>query len=922
MPGAQSIEDVSMASAVVADTPPTVDISDSSSAPNVTGTYTWEASVSSQVLAEQSGHKSAIHRHTLASGKRIDMYYEFGGDFGAPKDLIGSWILRDPSLSPKQVREETELVKIVMKSSESLKLYYGKAKRYSMVVSCKRQLLKGSWFDIPDFVARKKARAAKTNARGPMLPPPNLQSKGSRSQASQSVPVPSSSRVISHHPPPIPSTSTGSQARRHSYDIPTNKGAATGKESKGNGTSSQAAPSLPPSRPPNRKSASTQQEKVKSDEALIVEALLPILRAIISGFGLEGEVIDCQEYFIGTRDGGYLKPDIVIKRTDHPGFSNSRDTDPIPDTEVTWRDCYMPIEVKTEIGRKVALDLKALEDELQISEKGSIGSIGSSLGSKSDQDIAELATAPLAAPSPNPSSTGSPKPYVNLPGSHVVFQMATYVREIFAVQPHRRWVPSLLFTETSVELFIWDRAGVLYSERLDYHKHPARMIILICRLLQKQTDGSPSALAGFDPTIGYTMIFPHMARRRDSVPSVEVFQIKFGGKDYRINQTLVNSYTIRSQGTTYYRATLADNPNEEFIIQDTWLDLGDWRSRFPQEDLHAVIENVRGRRRIQGLLEFHRMELVQTDGRVDCIHNNRREVGTVEDNVPNLVHCRMLLRHVGGHWAPFDSFIRPLELASVLRDIVIVCRKLYNLQTLVHRNITPWTILLHKPVKGSGYQGYLVDFTKSIELWRDNSSTENRAMHSYTRKENRLFKSINVIKNRKPSPLDDIESIYYILCFITTSYNGPISAKYAVDTIPTLIKGWMSKVRILALDAKLNHFRQPRTMRIQLYYKDLHPLVNELYHILKKRYDKAYRNMEFSIDEQLDAVQACFDRVLTPTSEIASNIGDEGGDHGGGEKRDAPTEDDKSAASERKRRRLNEQGEYEITEEVAKKDEC
>ncbi|KIJ37510.1 hypothetical protein M422DRAFT_50329 [Sphaerobolus stellatus SS14] len=278
----------------------------------------------------------------------------------------------------------------------------------------------------------------------------------------------------------------------------------------------------------------------------------------------------------------------------------------------------------------------------------------------------------------------------------------------------------------------------------------------------------------------------------------------------------------------YYRATLADNSNEEFIIQDTWLDLGDWRSRFPQEDLHAVIEN------------FTRM-------------------------------------------AALTAFITTGEKLGQSRTMFQI-----------------WFIV-----------GYLVDFNKSIELWRDSSSTENRAKHSYT--------SINDIKNRKPSPLGDIESIYYILCFITTSHNGPISAKYAVDTIPTLIKGWMSKMRILVLDTTLNHFRQPRTMQIQLYYKDLHPLVNELYHILKKRYDKAYRNMGFSIEEQLDAVQACFDRVLTPTSEIASNIGDEGGDHDGGEKRDTLTKDDKSAASERKRRRLNEQGEYEITEEVAKK---
>ncbi|KAF8490893.1 hypothetical protein JB92DRAFT_2835734 [Gautieria morchelliformis] len=73
-------------------------------------------------------------------------------------------------------------------------------------------------------------------------------------------------------------------------------------------------------------------------------------------------------------------------------------------------------------------------------------------------------------------------------GSQAMFQLASYVRQVFAAQAHRRFVPSLLFTEFTVEILLWDRAGVIFSEALDSHTKAAHFCHIIATIVSCTND--------------------------------------------------------------------------------------------------------------------------------------------------------------------------------------------------------------------------------------------------------------------------------------------------------------------------------------------------------------------------------------------------------------------------------------------------
>ena len=75
-------------------------------------------------------------------------------------------------------------------------------------------------------------------------------------------------------------------------------------------------------------------------------------------------------------------------------------------------------------------------------------------------------------------------------------QLGTYVREIFTAQENSRFVHSLILTECTVEFLLWDRAGVVVSERLDYHTDA----LLICHMLKCLVTWDDHQL-GFDPNV-------------------------------------------------------------------------------------------------------------------------------------------------------------------------------------------------------------------------------------------------------------------------------------------------------------------------------------------------------------------------------------------------------------------------------------
>ena len=102
---------------------------------------------------------------------------------------------------------------------------------------------------------------------------------------------------------------------------------------------------------------------------------------------------------------------------------------------------------------------------------------------------------------------------------------------------------------------MWDRAGVISSERLDYHTEA----LLFCHILTSLIKWNDEQL-GFDPNMFYRGKELHIRTNESS--------------EYVVEETLVRSYTIRSRGSTCWRVRKLDKQGALYLIQDSWVEGG------------------------------------------------------------------------------------------------------------------------------------------------------------------------------------------------------------------------------------------------------------------------------------------------------------------------------------------------------------
>ena len=392
-------------------------------------------------------------------------------------------------------------------------------------------------------------------------------------------------------------------------------------------------------------------------EDSVAKALIQIINAI-TNLPSEGKpvrnrvALDGQNKSTSCKDGSKLRPDIFIWDHDPEYFppsatiptANVQDSSPF----LNWSRCLLPFEAKTEKTRG-----KSLQDQE--------GLVAQPL--KNRHNTAILVSETMSSTSsettmPPERDGASSKKDHGLPGSGGVFQMATYVREIFAAQPHRRFVITLLFTECTVEFFLWDHAGVMYSKRMDYHKEAERF----CQIIYDLMVVWDSHEVGFDQTVKF--------RFDQDVPRLHVTNPI--GKVYLVEKVITHSYCVRNHGTVCYLAVLANERDKwKYLVQDSWTPpkqlLGE-ASPSPHSKLLSLVESVRIAEDIDGLLEFVGDACVGEEASFDSIHVIRRGVGTTR--VKDLHHRRDVYKCSSESYDSFDQFGTPLGLACCIRDIL------------------------------------------------------------------------------------------------------------------------------------------------------------------------------------------------------------------------------------------------------------
>ncbi|KIJ46114.1 hypothetical protein M422DRAFT_778605 [Sphaerobolus stellatus SS14] len=507
-----------------------------------------------------------------------------------------------------------------------------------------------------------------------------------------------------------------------------------------------------------------------SDETVVTTKIIQLLNIIIERLGLKGvrRIYDCQRYNLVTKDQGKLRPDIFVYGinsssqnhfpVDEPTQENN---DPCPvteDTRVAWKSCIMPIEIKT---------MKALQQAKN-------------------------------------------KP---------IYQVGTYIMEIFAAQPSRRAVPSLIITERTVQFLLWDRAGVLASDPLDYHQNPLMLCRVLCGLLTISR-----RMLGFDPYINVD---------RETILTTANCQ------KWRIDETVCQAYTWPGNGSTLW--TAVNPPTDKgdlYLIHDIWLEEGVKPLMNYIQKLHSVnrvFPECVYWEDVKSVLQENMDKKNNTNSEDSCPNPKDNESDPFDSikkirQVPQfmgqvqLFHSRFIFKPATGafDFRVLENFRTPQELFWGMIDLIKGLIELYR-NGFVYDEIVPWNIIL-QPSAPEGSRAVLYNLSLVHPIIPGNTSQPPPRSQSA-----QLFASENIWIRPRPH-LNFLQSCYYLLYFIIVGHEGrnlrtsrlkwPSGSKlYAWENTP--------HNSLESRDSKRAHFL--RTFRSVSAEDPKNPVVQELY---------------------------------------------------------------------------------------------
>ncbi|KAF8503171.1 hypothetical protein JB92DRAFT_2833428 [Gautieria morchelliformis] len=336
----------------------------------------------------------------------------------------------------------------------------------------------------------------------------------------------------------------------------------------------------------------------------------------------------------------------------------------------------------------------------------------------------------------------------NIKNDQAKFHLASYVRKVFAAQPHRRLVPSLMFTESTVEYFLWDRASVVFSEALDHHAKAERFYNIIATMVLWNDEN-----LGFDTSMQFQ--------------ASDTLRILTRSGAYKVDTAgslLTQPYNIRSHGSTCWRARRSDVSDEPvYLIEDTWSE--NWGCA---GIVRETVEEVRLKHRHLTPAEWVWFEPA---------------TGTGPSHI-NLGGPRSLWRCEGGKCVPLEKCNSVRELVSALRDVVQELKILFLESRMMHRDITIWNIYIHRGTNGES-RGFMdfphAGFSDGCTIYPRSGRTPVGTQLALT------VLSRHILEQRPPTHCDDLESVYFVLTLIVTSHTGLDTPRLASTDLPQLM---------------------------------------------------------------------------------------------------------------------------------------
>ncbi|KAH8109272.1 hypothetical protein DFH11DRAFT_1881375 [Phellopilus nigrolimitatus] len=344
-------------------------------------------------------------------------------------------------------------------------------------------------------------------------------------------------------------------------------------------------------------------------------------------------------------------------------------------------------------------------------------------------------------------------------------QLLQSARLIFASQSNRRFVCGMTMVNDDAKFYVFDRSGVVSSETFNIHTEPEKFLRAVLGFfLADDTD------LGLDPSIVY-----EGKKRFMTVDGIK----------YEIVREIYVESCVRGRGTVCF---LAVHDNKEYVIKDSWVD----KSRQIFE--HKMLERVK---HVDGVPTMIAHECVKMHGTEDTTATDRaflndpeilealkpalkKEWTEAKKKTETREHQRIIIEPFGER---LETFCCLYELVLGVKDIVQIIKKLAD-EGVLHRDISLRNIILAKNNSGGPFRkAFLIDFDYAIDL------LEQMLDHAKGNRTGTLpFMAIEVLqshKNGKPKHAHayyhDLESVFYVLCWLCTVLEGPYNKERDSD---------------------------------------------------------------------------------------------------------------------------------------------
>ncbi|KAL7923472.1 hypothetical protein ACQKWADRAFT_320126 [Trichoderma austrokoningii] len=378
--------------------------------------------------------------------------------------------------------------------------------------------------------------------------------------------------------------------------------------------------------------------------------------------------------------------------------------------------------------------------------------------------------------------------------------LARYAREIFKAQDTRRFILGFTLAGSIMRLWNFDRVGAIGLAKVDINRDGLRLVSVVLGFLYMDRQA-----LGFDPTV-------------ITSGDERYIEIDHEGQQKRLflGTLLSRSSGIVTRGTTCWEARIDGEPQAALVLKESWQ---------PTERNEGELLRLATQAGVTNIARHYHDFIVQVSENPDDIQNNVRrgldcrrgtrverskrlppifiqataeasfdskkigsagtkrassQVGVAESlnkrrrsdsqsdgkkdvSIENRVRQRVIIRNYG---IPIYNAESPSVLLEGMAQCLGGHKSLYDADIL-HRDISVNNLLINADRSDPSQLGLLIDLDLAIKISREKSSG------AAGRTGTRAFMSIGVLLGDPHSFMDDIESFFWVLFWISIHYHSP-----------------------------------------------------------------------------------------------------------------------------------------------------